>query len=101
MCRLTETGRHWLSEVAVRVWPTVVEMMPSCIVVGLVAGLPSPGYLLIFAPTWGIYFFLFLNYIIFFNYMAVILATYKKDYSNYILDLRIGINLNRDIGTDI
>ena len=37
----------------------------------------------------------------FFNYMAVILATYRKDYSNYILDLRIRINLNRDIGIDI
>ena len=39
---MTETGRHRLSEVAVGVWPTVVEMMPSCIVVGLVTGLPSP-----------------------------------------------------------
>ena len=37
----------------------------------------------------------------FFNYMAVILATYRKDYSNYILDLRIRINLSRDIGIDI
>ena len=52
-------------------------------------------------PYLGNIFLSFFKLHHFFNYMAVILATYKKDYSNYILDLRIGINLNRDIGTDI
>ena len=39
----------------------------------------------LFAPTWGIYFFL-KNYNIFLNFMAMILAAYlRKNYSNYIL----------------
>ena len=42
---------------------------------------------IIFAPTRGIYFFL--SYIIFFSYMAMILATYQKHYSNCILELHI------------
>ena len=33
--------------------------------------------------------------------MAMILATYKKDYSNYILGLQLLVNLNRDLGTSI